>query len=159
MRTLTKRQGFREWSLGLGLVVAPAALGVILTQLAVGAGTEVNIGNFAFTPTELAVQAGTTVVFRNRDDTPHSVVGAKGEVHSKAFDVDDTFEFTVAKAGGVGPAARHKATGLLNEKFLTSTGQTVPRPGASQGAGATDFDRRIEQQNDRIEQSICGNCN
>jgi len=61
-------------------------------------------------------------------------------------------------SGGVGPASRHNATGLLNENFLTSTGQTVAHPGASQGTGTTELDRRIEQQNDRIEESICGNC-
>jgi hypothetical protein len=59
---------------------------------------------------------------------------------------------------GEGPAPRHKPTGLLNENYLTSTGQTVPRPGASQGAATTDLDRRIEQQNDRVDQSICSNC-
>ncbi len=46
-----------------------------------------------------SVKAGTTIVFRNQDDIPHSVVGAKGEFHSKALDTDDVFEFTFAKAG------------------------------------------------------------
>ena len=87
------------WCLGLCLIFATTALGVILTVPAVAAGTEVNIDNFAFTPKELTVKAGTTVVFRNRDDIPHSVVGSEGEFHSKALDTDDTFEFTFAKAG------------------------------------------------------------
>jgi hypothetical protein len=43
---------------------------------------------------------------------------------------------------GTGQAPRDKATRLLNENYLTSTGETVPRPGASQGAATTD-DRRI----------------
>jgi len=60
---------------------------------------------------------------------------------------------------GTGQAPRDKATRLLNENYLTSTGETVPRPGASQGAATTDLDRRIEQQNDRVDQSICSNCN
>ena len=60
---------------------------------------------------------------------------------------------------GTGPAPRHRATRLLNENYLTATGETVPRPGASQGAATTGLDRRIEQQNDRINQSICSNCN
>ena len=60
---------------------------------------EVNIDNFAFTPKELTVKAGTTIVFRNRDDIPHSVVGSKGEFHSKTLNMDDSFSFTFAKAG------------------------------------------------------------
>lgn len=59
---------------------------------------------------------------------------------------------------GAGPAPRHKAGRLLNENYLTSTGATVAHPGMSQGAATTDLDRRIEQQNDRVDQSICSNC-
>jgi len=59
---------------------------------------------------------------------------------------------------GAGPAPRHKAGRLLNENYLTSTGQTVAHPGMSQGAPTTDLDRRIERQNDRVDQSICSNC-
>ena len=59
---------------------------------------------------------------------------------------------------GTGQAPRDKATRLLNENYLTSTGETVPRPGASQGAATTDLDRRIRRRNDRIDQSICSNC-
>jgi hypothetical protein len=60
---------------------------------------------------------------------------------------------------GTGLAPRHKATRLLNQNYLTATGETVAHPGASQGAATTDLDRRIEQQNDRVSQSICSNCN
>ena len=60
---------------------------------------------------------------------------------------------------GSDPAPRHRPTRLLNENYLTSTGETVPPPGASQGAATSGLDRRIEQQNDRINQSICSNCN
>jgi 8-oxo-dGTP pyrophosphatase MutT (NUDIX family) len=59
---------------------------------------------------------------------------------------------------GAGPAPRHKAEGLLNENYLTSTGETVPHPGASQGAATTDFDRRIGRRNNHVVQSICSNC-
>ena len=85
MRNLTKTNRSRVWCLGLCLLVTTTALGVILTLPAVAAGTEVDIDNFAFTPKELTVKAGTTIVFRNRDDIPHSVVGSKGEFHSKAL--------------------------------------------------------------------------
>jgi hypothetical protein len=60
---------------------------------------------------------------------------------------------------GTGPAPRHKAARLLNENYLTATGETVAHPGASQGAATTDLDRRVRRRNDRIDQSICSNCN
>jgi plastocyanin len=99
MRNLTKANRSRVWCLSLCLIFATAALGVILTLPAVAADTEVNIDNFAFSPKELTVKAGTTIIFRNRDDIPHSVVGANGEFHSKALDTDDSFSFTFAKTG------------------------------------------------------------
>jgi hypothetical protein len=58
-----------------------------------------------------------------------------------------------------GPAPRHKVTTLLNENYLTPTRETVAHPGASQGAATTDLDRRIRRRNDRVDQSICSNCN
>jgi hypothetical protein len=54
--------------------------------------------------------------------------------------------------------ARSPPAGLLNENYLTSTGQTVPRPGIPQGAPPSRFDRRIEERDNRIDQSICSNC-
>jgi hypothetical protein len=47
---------------------------------------------------------------------------------------------------------------LLDQDYLTSTGETVPRPGASQSAGPTPLDRAIEQQNNKIDNSICTGC-
>jgi hypothetical protein len=47
---------------------------------------------------------------------------------------------------------------LLNQDYLTSTGETVPRPGVSQSSSETPFDRYIEQENNRIDNSICGGC-
>jgi len=61
-----------------------------------------------------------------------------------------------AQTGG---STENKPTGVLNEDYLTSTGQTVPRPGVPQGAPTSDLDRRIEKQNNRIDNSICSNCN
>ena len=47
---------------------------------------------------------------------------------------------------------------LLNQDYLTSTGETVPRPGDSQAAGPTPLDRAIRQENNKIDNSICNGC-
>jgi hypothetical protein len=47
---------------------------------------------------------------------------------------------------------------LLDQDYLTSTGETVPRPGASQSAGPTPLDRAIRQQDNKIDNSICNGC-
>ena len=98
MRNLTKRHRSSVWRRCRALFIA-AALAAVPTLPVRAADMEVNIDNFAFTPKELTVKAGTAIVFRNRDDIPHSVVGSKGEFHSKALDTDDSFSFTFTKAG------------------------------------------------------------
>ena len=61
--------------------------------------------------------------------------------------------------GYVAPELSKPAPGqLLDENYLTSTGETVARPGIPQSSGETRFDRYIEQQNDRIDNSICKGC-
>ena len=47
---------------------------------------------------------------------------------------------------------------LLDQDYLTSTGETVPRPGVPQASGPTPLDRPIERQNNRIDNSICTGC-
>jgi hypothetical protein len=47
---------------------------------------------------------------------------------------------------------------LLDQDYLTSTGATVPHPGASQSAGPTPLDRAIREQNNKIDNSICNGC-
>ena len=47
---------------------------------------------------------------------------------------------------------------LLNQDYLTSTGETVPRPGVPQASGPTPLDHSLEQQDKRIDKSICSNC-
>ena len=61
--------------------------------------------------------------------------------------------------GYVAPELSKPAPGrLLDEDYLTSTGETVARPGVPQSSGETAFDRYIRQQNDRIDNSICKDC-
>ncbi len=65
----------------------------------------------------------------------------------------------VAGSGAADAGSRERNPRLLNENYLAPTGETVPHPGASQGAATTDLDRRIEQKNNLLDQSICSNCN
>jgi hypothetical protein len=61
--------------------------------------------------------------------------------------------------GYVAPELSKPSPGqLLDKDYLTSTGETVARPGVPQSAGETPFDRYIRQQNDRIDNSICRDC-
>jgi hypothetical protein len=47
---------------------------------------------------------------------------------------------------------------LLDQDYQTSTGATVPRPGVPQASGPTALDRKIQQENNRIDNSICQGC-
>ena len=61
--------------------------------------------------------------------------------------------------GPVAPELSKPTPGhLLDQDYLTSTGETVPRPGVPQGSGPTPLDRSIEQQNNRIDNSLCKGC-
>jgi len=61
--------------------------------------------------------------------------------------------------GLVAPEISRPAPGhLLDQDYLTSTGETVPRPGASQSAGPTPLDRAVQQQDNKIDNSICSGC-
>jgi len=61
--------------------------------------------------------------------------------------------------GYVAPELSKPAPGrLLDRDYLTSTGETVPRPGVPQASGPTPLDRSIERQDDRIDNSICSGC-
>jgi len=56
------------------------------------------------------------------------------------------------------PTSESGSASLLRKDYLTPTGQTVPHPGASQGAGVTPLDRTIQQRDDWLEKGICRNC-
>jgi len=47
---------------------------------------------------------------------------------------------------------------LLDQDYLTSTGETVARPGVSQSSGTTPLDRWVGQQDNRIYNGICNGC-
>ena len=52
------------------------------------------------------------------------------------------------QGGGPGVRAGH----------ITGTGETVPNPGASQGAGTTSMDKGIQDRDNKIDSSICKGC-
>jgi hypothetical protein len=58
-----------------------------------------------------------------------------------------------------GPGPERKADHLLNQRNLTPTGKTIPHPGRPQSSGTTGLDRTIEKKDDKVERSICSNCN
>jgi len=61
--------------------------------------------------------------------------------------------------GYVAPELSKPAPGrLLDQDYLTSTGETVPRPGVPQASGPTPLDHAIERQNNSIDNSICTGC-
>ena len=41
---------------------------------------------------------------------------------------------------------------------ITSTGETVPNPGASQSAGTTPLDKGVQSDDNKIQSSICKGC-
>jgi hypothetical protein len=47
---------------------------------------------------------------------------------------------------------------LLDQDYTTSTGATVPQPGVPQGSGPTALDRKIQQEDNKIDNSICKGC-
>jgi hypothetical protein len=61
--------------------------------------------------------------------------------------------------GSVVPTPSGAAPGQpLNTDHLASTGKTVPHPGVPQASGTTDFDREVQKQDERIQDSICKGC-
>jgi hypothetical protein len=61
--------------------------------------------------------------------------------------------------GAVAPELSKPTPGhLLNQDYLTPTGETVPRPGVPQASGPTPLDRSMQQQDKIIDKSICSNC-
>ena len=47
---------------------------------------------------------------------------------------------------------------LLDHDYLAPTGATVPRPGVPQASGPSALDRKIQEEDNRIDNSICKGC-
>jgi plastocyanin len=72
---------------------------VVYAATALPAETTASIDNHAFRPETITVPVGTTVVWKNDDDTVHTVVALDGTFRSQALDTEDKFKFTFDKAG------------------------------------------------------------
>lgn len=46
----------------------------------------------------------------------------------------------------------------IREPYITATGATVDKPGMPQSSGPTPLDRRVQQQDNRIDGSLCNGC-
>jgi hypothetical protein len=61
--------------------------------------------------------------------------------------------------GLVAPELNKPAPGqLLDRDYLAPTGATVPRPGVPQASGPTALDRKIQEEDNKIDNSICQGC-
>ena len=75
------------------------------------------------------------------------------------------FSLMTVAAGGLASAQDLPAHDLpvnggagIRTDHITATGRTVPNPGASESAGTTPMDKGIEQQDTKIQSSICKGC-
>jgi len=77
-----------------------ACVAMLVPAMAIAADpVAVSISKFAFTPAEISIAAGTRVVWKNADETPHTLASRDKTFASKALDTDDTFEHTFTDAG------------------------------------------------------------
>jgi plastocyanin len=61
--------------------------------------TTASIDDHTFKPDILTVPVGTKVVWKNNDDTVHTVVALDGTFRSQALDTEDKFTFTFDRPG------------------------------------------------------------
>jgi hypothetical protein len=61
--------------------------------------------------------------------------------------------------GSLAPTPPGDAAGqTLNSGHLAPTGKTLPNPGVPQASGTTEFDRQVQRQDERTQDSICKGC-
>lgn len=68
-----------------------------------------------------------------------------------------TFALAQSDTGAASSETSGRSAGIRSGN-ITSTGETVPNPGVSQGAGTTPLDRGIQREDDRIQSGICKGC-
>lgn len=65
---------------------------------------------------------------------------------------------TAAWAQSNGGAPSETGGAGVRSDHITSTGATVPNPGASQSGGVTPLDKGIQHEDTKIQSSICKGC-
>jgi len=85
----------------LAFSLATALVTLVSFTPAFAADVKVSITNFKFDPEVVTAAVGDKVIFTNADDTIHSVVGDDGSFHSDGLDTNDTYTYTVTKAGTI----------------------------------------------------------
>ena len=65
---------------------------------------------------------------------------------------------TVAAQDDKGAAQDNGGGAGVRSGNITSTGATVPNPGASQSAGTTSLDKGIQERDNKIDSGICKGC-
>jgi len=70
------------------------------------------------------------------------------------------FAARAQETGGNGSAvpSGNAAGQPLNSDHLAPSGKTLPNPGVPQASGTTDFDREVQKQDERTQESICKGC-
>jgi plastocyanin len=82
-----------------GFTAGVAVCCVVYAATALPSETTASIDNHTFKPDTITVPVGTTVVWKNDDDTVHTVVAVDGTFRSQALDTEDKFSFTFDKTG------------------------------------------------------------
>jgi plastocyanin len=82
-----------------GFTAGGAVCCVVYAATALPTEAAASIDNHTFKPETITVSVGTTVVWKNDDDTVHTVVALDGTFRSQALDTEDKFIFTFDKAG------------------------------------------------------------
>jgi plastocyanin len=81
------------------LVLMCGDMALYVPAIAQGTETHIVIKDFMFSPTTLVVKAGSTVTWTNRDEEPHTVVGAAGLFKSGGLDTNDSFSYKFTEPG------------------------------------------------------------
>ncbi len=64
----------------------------------------------------------------------------------------------LAQSNGPSGGASSRDGADPRSNYITSTGATVPHPGASQSGGTTPLDVGVQRRDDKILGSICKGC-
>ncbi len=98
---MTRHPSRRGLALALGASLCLASAIAAAPRTRAASADEVTIQHFGFHPATMTVAAGTRVTWINRDETPHTILGAgkPATFKSPALDTGDKFAFVFDKPG------------------------------------------------------------